>query len=260
MTSKFVFMKVGRSYIKRILSKSLPGAWYDLVLVNYWRVRNINSSNYELECQRLCDFISPGDWVVDVGVNMGQYAAVLARAVGPAGRVIGFEASFSTYALASKIVRKRHVHLYNLAIGSAETTLTLGRYADSSGLINSGISHITTVDDPDASEFESVDCVTLDSFLSDRSQAISFIKCDVEGFELSVIAGALEIISADRPLLLVEILDEKNFISVLAAFEPFNYRVFQISPTGKWCRLESFGDSRVCNYLFVPFEKRLAKS
>lgn len=44
----------------------------------------------------------------------------------------------------------------------------------------------------------------MDSILKDRPKSVNFIKCDVEGFEIEVIKGALNIIHEDKPLIVLE--------------------------------------------------------
>jgi len=50
---------------------------------------------------RLAD-LRPGDTVLDCTLGLGQDALVCARAVGPAGRVVGLEASLALYAVVSE--------------------------------------------------------------------------------------------------------------------------------------------------------------
>jgi len=45
----------------------------------------------------------------------------------------------------------------------------------------------------------------LDDVLKQRDKKVSFIKCDVEGHEMEVFRGAVDILKTDRPNILVEI-------------------------------------------------------
>ncbi len=45
------------------------------------------------------DLISGGDWVVDIGANIGHYTLLFSKLVGPTGRVIAFEPMPETFEL-----------------------------------------------------------------------------------------------------------------------------------------------------------------
>jgi FkbM family methyltransferase len=80
--------------------------------------------------------ISPGDWVLDIGANIGQYTKRFSELVGDAGRVIAFEPVPDTFELLTANVqrfRQKNVTLFNAAasdqcdaLGMAIPTLTTG--------------------------------------------------------------------------------------------------------------------------------------
>ena len=89
-----------RRSLKRVLYRWTPRAIFDATTVMYWRWQNFVEADYEPECALLERFIRPGDLVVDLGVNYGQYAARMARLVGTSGQVVGFEAVPATRRIA----------------------------------------------------------------------------------------------------------------------------------------------------------------
>ena len=54
-----------------------------------------------------------------------------------------------------------------------------------------------------------VPCINLDSIMAWVHQPVSFIKIDVEGYELLVLNGALNMITTFRPVILIEIWNRK---------------------------------------------------
>jgi FkbM family methyltransferase len=54
-----------------------------------------------------------------------------------------------------------------------------------------------------------VPCINLDSVMAWVKQPVSFIKIDVEGYELLVLKGALQMISTFKPVILIEIWNRK---------------------------------------------------
>ncbi len=58
---------------------------------------------------------------------------------------------------------------------------------------------------------------------------VSFIKIDVEGFEMEAIAGAAETLRRDKPVLLVEIDESQNSVPLheaIGRIEAFGYETF----------------------------------
>lgn len=238
-----------RLLLRRVLVRVLPGRVLDFLLVKYWRFRNSQRA-YELETDQLSGLVHEGDWVVDVGVNMGQYASRLQELVGENGCVIGFEASAATFRLSRRILSDTSVKLHNLALGNEVGSVTLARYADSAGMINHGISRITELP-VDAAETETVQAVRLDDFLGDRDRPIVLIKCDVEGFEPQVLAGSMQLIEKDRPAILVEIMQAENFKTIADKLLPLGYVVKQYRAGEGWVVLSGFDQRWRYNFLFV---------
>jgi FkbM family methyltransferase len=188
---------------------------------------------------------------------MGQYSARLARLVGPSGKVIGFEASQATFKQTQRIVASSTVTVHNLAVGAREGEVTLARYADQFGVTNHGISRVTTADDSAASERETVRCVSLDEFLSDRARPIAFLKCDVEGYEPQVFDGAARLIAQDRPVILVEIQDPDNYRHVASMLEPLGYATYQLDASAQWKSVGGYDQRWTINFLFSPASRAL---
>jgi hypothetical protein len=52
------------------------------------QIRHRQFYSDEPELRLALELLQPGDWVIDVGANVGHYTLPLARRVGPAGRVV----------------------------------------------------------------------------------------------------------------------------------------------------------------------------
>ena len=143
----------------------------------------------------------PGQVVVDIGANRGITVTRLARVVGPEGRVVGIEADPANFALLQRRVRENDltwVTLLNRAVADEPGTLRISRRESQ----NSGMNSIGESGQP-------IEASTLDSILGELGiDSVDAIKIDVEGYEERVLAGAAETLSANRPVLLVEVDDE----------------------------------------------------
>ena len=154
----------------------------------------------EPEYARLSEWVSPGDWVVDIGANVGHYTARLAQLVGVNGRVLAFEPVPETFELLSAnmaVACARNVTLFNLA-ASAEmgvANITLPHFG--SGLTNYYMASITSGDGD-----LKVLTAPLDSLIP--LARITLVKIDVEGHEYYALRGIRELLRRDFPQLIVE--------------------------------------------------------
>ncbi|HST54672.1 MAG TPA: FkbM family methyltransferase [Solirubrobacteraceae bacterium] len=147
--------------------------------------------------------IQPGSTVVDVGANMGFVTSMLASRVGPAGAVISFEPSRTTYAKLLKTIAVNEltqVIPHNVGIGATRETLELVSVSGSSGnntLVpsagDSGLRH------------ETVEIMPLSDLPELQERKVSLLKIDTEGYEANVLAGAREILSRDMPVIYTEL-------------------------------------------------------
>jgi FkbM family methyltransferase len=159
----------------------------------------------EAQSLRVIDaLVTRGEAAVDVGANWGLYAARLARLVGHGGQVDAFE-PYPEHATTLEAMARRRpqlaVHLMALSDrdGTAELHVPVVQGRSVTALASfeppgTGVAH----------EHLTVQVRRLDDMLTGR-RSPSFIKCDVEGAELSVLEGADDTLRRSRPTLLVEI-------------------------------------------------------
>src|SRR5262249_15982394 len=136
--------------------------------------------------------LRPGLKVVDVGANIGYYALLTARFIGPEGSISCFEPEPDNVGeLERNVERNRLGNVRVLPIAAGE--------ADGEVSLHPGINGKVAVD---GSGSLTVPMRRLDSVLSGP---VNLIKIDVEGYEGHVLAGAERLLAAHRPLLFVEV-------------------------------------------------------
>jgi FkbM family methyltransferase len=144
----------------------------------------------------------PATTAIDIGAHKGGYAYWMARAVGPQGRVIAFEPQPELAArLRCSFQHRSHVTIENMGLSNQCGQLTLN--VPGAGP-SPGASFETTEVTADATRKIKVEVSTLDVRLVPPHPRVSFIKCDVEGHELSVFKGAERTLRNERPALLFE--------------------------------------------------------
>jgi len=141
-----------------------------------------------LECKLVCELCRPGMFVVDVGANIGFYSLLLARYVGPAGRVLAFEPDPENFSMLKRNIEANgysNINPINKAVGAVSTKDYLY------------LSDIHTGDHRtypcDRRRTIPVEVVALDDFLP-REQRVDLIKIDIQGFEGKALEGMKRIL------------------------------------------------------------------
>lgn len=193
--------------LKRIAAQ-LPANWQNELKRIYFRnqIKRGTFLTDELEFALLPELVCSGDWVIDVGANVGHYAKRLSELVGPLGRVIAFEPVPETFALlAANLQYIQHDNVTLLNLAASEHTGIVGMKIPRfpTGLRNYYEAHLV-------SEFDAelqVLTLSLDSILCEKQ--IALVKIDAEGHEIGVLRGMKEILRRDRPVLIIETFAEE---------------------------------------------------
>lgn len=185
----------------------------------------------ELDLVRKC--LEPGGYFLDVGANIGYFAVLAAKHVGPSGRVVALEPEPHNF----KILRRNiglnglgNVRAVNYAAVDRPQSLTL--YLSS---YNFGDHRIFDGDDDSLENLGTrqnrvqVRGIALDQFLQEERFAPDLIKIDVQGAEQSVLAGLRETLSTDAD------------IRLLMEFWPHGMRRFGTDPAELLTRLRALG-------------------
>ncbi len=173
--------------------------------IRYWnRARRFAKVHETFECQFVKDCISAGDTVLDIGANKGAFTYWLSESVGPTGCVHSFEPQPSMVCELNRMasaIRFQNVAVHRIALSDTPGTATLHvpfNHTCASLESDSGVG--------ETGESYKVDLARLDDYLGGiaSNKSIDFIKCDVEGHELSVFKGAEQTLKSSLPLLLFE--------------------------------------------------------
>jgi FkbM family methyltransferase len=144
---------------------------------------------------------APGATVLDIGAHLGLYTVVMARAVGPTGRVVAFEPTPATVDELRRTVALNdvgdRVEIRSMAVGAVPGRLPFHDTGDALSNANSlvRIDRATTSFD--------VEVTTVDAVADGRP--IGCVKVDVEGGEVDVLRGATSTMSTSRPAIALEV-------------------------------------------------------
>lgn len=221
----------------------------------------------EKELFLLRRLVRPGQVCVDVGAAGGAHLLVMARGVGPTGRVLGFEPRPRSLAILHRLTAllgvEEWVELHQVALSDAEGSLPLRIPV----VPTRAHFHGSTTDREGTAAFArlpyreiEVPTARLDDVVAAAGVArVDLLKCDVEGAELRVLAGARRILDEHRPLVILEADDrhqareDATSADVHAAVADHGYRAHRY----RRGRIEPV-DGPVAgedDYLFVPEER-----
>jgi FkbM family methyltransferase len=151
-----------------------------------------------------------GGTVVDIGANTGYYTLLFSHLVGGRGRVHAFEPAPPTFAELERHIRQAgrsgNVVLNNCALADAEATMELYLPGDDHG--QAALTRHSFGSWTAEAPVRTFPCrvTTLDAYAESQGMnALSFLKCDVEGAELPVLRGAHRTIQRLTPLLFLEV-------------------------------------------------------
>lgn len=149
--------------------------------------------------RRLC---RPGDFVLDIGGNIGWYTVVISQLIGPSGRVMTFEPDPDNFAMLQRHVGRCAVRptvdLFQEAVGATRGTVHLF-------LSDSNLGDHRTFDEGAGRASIEVQQRSLDSILAAEVRKPDIVKSDTQGAEGQIIKGARQLLATGwRPVLLIE--------------------------------------------------------
>lgn len=188
--------------------------------------------------------LKEGDIFIDIGSNIGLYALIASKAVGPKGKVIAFEPSPVTFnRLQMNTVQAGFEHLEVRNLGLSHTDSAMKLHITGSGM--DAWDSFTVIDPTKVIDTVEVFVSTLDEQLSgvDKSR-VSMIKIDVEGWEKFVLLGGENFLKKYSPCLMVEFtqanaraagheITEVYDLLVAWGYEWFTYRKGRLRPSSK---------------------------
>lgn len=158
------------------------------------------------EIDILEQIVQPGTVALDIGANVGYHTLAMSKAVGPTGRIVSFEPQPGIFQLLAgniAINERSNVIALNMALGEARGFVDIPPF-DYESVANFGALDLRNMlrSEQAAAEFTPVQLQRLDEIAYARNA--SLIKLDVEGMELAVLRGGIELLKRRRPALFLE--------------------------------------------------------
>ncbi len=203
----------------------------------------------------LKNLIQEGDNCIDIGAHLGYFTMELSRLVGTNGHIYAIEP-----------MSKFHNTLMGLIGKSKINNVTLFQYAmgGDTEFVEMGIPKVNNVKKfayarimRSSTFLEYVESEKVRNVFGDelfnKLNRVDFIKCDVEGLELSVIGSFRNTIDKFRPIILCELGDPKDRQRLMDLLSPFSYDLFYLENKKlKKLPVESTVAPVSHNHYFIP--------
>ena len=219
----------------------------------------LNFGDYERdEIEMQLKLIEEEDTVLDIGGNFGWYAMHVGR-YKPNAKILSFEPIPSTFIhLNENIKLNNFTNIETFNFGFSDVEGTFDFFFDPSLSVNASLANVSG-----NNKIESVSCSVkkLGDFIKDEKIKVDFIKCDVEGAELLVFKGGVDVIKKDTPIVFTEMLrkwtSKFNYHpnDIIAFFKELGYSCFILRKDHLY-KLDTVTESTMeTNYFFLHEEK-----
>jgi FkbM family methyltransferase len=245
--------------VKEIVRRVLPPSF---------TIRLIATTNYksgEPELKLLKDLVDPQKNSIDIGANKGVYTYFLSQL---SQQVFAYEPNPELARFLDKASRS-NVSVYSIALSDGEGTATLA------------------VPIVDTFEYDQLGSLKQQDMASDKMKTftvplkrlddqghtnVGFVKIDVEGHEEAVIDGAMDLLTQQRPTLMIEIEQkhhtDKDIFEIFSKILALGYEGFFLlngtlkslnefskekhQDINNYEGLSSLGKTYICNFIFKP--------
>lgn len=172
--------------------------------------RNIYHKKFEPEIYILNKFISAGSLCFDIGAAYGRYTFIMSRLVSDSGHIYSFEPGSYSCKVLSNVVKfhqLENVTIIKKSLSEEDGFTKLTIPIKKGGKIGPSLAYLSLGANPkNIGITEEVELTTIDKYCSQMQiSRLDFIKCDVEGVELSVFRGGEETIRHYQPVVLCEV-------------------------------------------------------
>lgn len=171
-------------------------------------------------------YVKPGSIAYDLGANYGMHTLLMARLVGPSGRVYAFEPNPEIVSSLNEQLTLNDLRMVDtipLAVSDQIGTACFDRGQ------HRGAGHLVSATAAISETILHVQTTTLDKFvLEDGNVPPGFVKIDIEGGESAALRGCLRVIAQFRPIFIIELHNPTEDRAVGTILRSFGYTAFRV--------------------------------
>jgi FkbM family methyltransferase len=218
------------NFIKRIIFKLLGVKTYLRVISRIFFLAYFNGwlkGRKVFDCHYMArKLINKGDYVIDLGANLGYYSLIFSRLVGENGKVFSIEPVELFREIFTKNTRKqKNIQLIPYAIGEVNNEIIKMGVPVTSSYFSHGRTHVLKSEENCAMTFEAE--VMRPDTIFNNLEKLNYLKCDIEGYENIAIPLFKDILLKFKPVLQIEI-DPENLSELMHFLKGLEYSAFQV--------------------------------
>lgn len=175
----------------------------------------------------LPQLVRAGDTCIDIGANLGYYARTISRLAGPAGSLYAVEPVAPIRKVLCRNLRHcTNVEILPYALGTEDRDIVMGNdSARENGYLGTGQNFVNESGRKTDVEFTAR--MRRGSELFAALQRLDFIKCDIEGYEVTVMYEMKTLLERFRPTVLIET-GGANRPEIIRLFTSLGYQGFTL--------------------------------
>jgi len=243
-----------KTLIKFVLQKLLGLNNY-LFVFSLFIIATLKRNRKEGDFLHFLSMLPDNSMVLDIGANIGVMTVLIARKL-PGSTVFSFEplpANLNNLNRLVKFFKLGNVKVFATALGNYDGQAQLV-LPEQKRVKMQGLTHIEGVEGSENSVGKkyAVPMRKLDNFdeLKHIEKPLSGIKLDVENYEYNVLEGATGLITRHRPLVYVELWENRNRTDCFSLFYKLGYQSFVLD-RGKLVIFDS-DKHHTQNFFFAP--------
>lgn len=200
--------------------------------------------------------------ILDIGANYGWYAMHIAKDK-PNAYVYSFEPLPDTFYFLNENIRLNGLtNIKTFNFGFSDTQGSFDFYFDPELSVNASLANVSA-----NAEIKKISCRVdvLDKFVKVQNICVDFIKCDVEGAELLVFKGGIDMLKKDCPIIFTEMLRkwtakfDYHPNDIISFFNGLGYSCF-ITKEGQLKSFENVDEGTTeTNYFFLHKQKHASQ-
>ena len=203
--------------------------------------------------------IKKGDVIIDIGANLGYYSILFAKWTGYTGKVYAVEpVGIYNKIFNEKAKKYPNILLYPYALGQEEKDIELVS-SPQMGYLSTGLPHVYDSDKDgniENQEFVFQAQMKIPSLLFKDLTRIDYIKCDIEGFEYTVLSDMKELIDRYKPIVQAEVWAE-NEEKILDLFHQLHYTPYKLHNNRLVVQENSENENKIGgDYIFIYHKNR----
>jgi FkbM family methyltransferase len=219
-------------FIKQTLYKLLGVKNYLIVVSRLFFISfslGLLKKNKTFDCHYFIkNLLEKGDYVIDIGANLGYYSRLFAKLVGSKGKVLSVEpVHLFRKILKINTSRYKNTTIIPYALGTEDNKSIRMGIPKSNKYLRHGLTRVLDKDENEPFEFTFTEKMYTPATLFGKLERCDYIKCDVEGYEIHIISQLGFLLKPFQPIIQIEI-EPVNRESISDFLSSLSYSAFYL--------------------------------